>query len=70
MSERLVMTFGTTLGNKTSLSVYDPKDDLDEDTVTEAMQSIIDADIFTSNGGDLTAIDSAKIVTTTTTTII
>jgi hypothetical protein len=63
-TKRLVMIFKNQLGTTTKVSVENVKDDLTQEQVRMAMQLIIDRNIFKTQKGELTAIDSAKIVTT------
>lgn len=52
-------------GDKTfRLSLEDPKEDLDEVQIQEAMANIITQNIFDSNGEDLVNPKSARIITT------
>ena len=65
MGKKLVLTFVTSAGNRTSLSLDDPKDELEEAGVRTAMQNIIDADVFEKTSGEgLSAIKGAKVVET------
>jgi hypothetical protein len=63
-TKRLEMIFKNQLGTTTKVSVENVKDDLTQEQVRMAMQLIIDRNIFKTQKGELTAIDSAKIVTT------
>jgi hypothetical protein len=64
LTRRLEMIFQNTNGGRASLSVQDPNDDLMENDVRTAMETIIDKNIFTTSGGDLARIMGARIVTT------
>ena len=64
MSKKLEMVFTNATGSKTKLSVENAKEDLTQESVTTAMNAIITANIFETNKGELTGIDSARIVTT------
>ncbi|HHU33111.1 MAG TPA: DUF2922 domain-containing protein [Clostridia bacterium] len=70
MTKRLEMSFQNVNGNRVSLSVQDPRDDLAEQDVYDAMEAIMDKNIFTSNGGDLVRIAGARIVATEVTELI
>ena len=68
MDERkLVMNFKNTLGNSFSITVEDPRDDLTEEEVIDAMNLIKDKNIFLPKGYDIGECVSAKIVNSTTT---
>lgn len=64
ISKRLEMTFQNMAGSRVTISVQDPKEDLGEEDVRGAMETIIDRNIFSSPGGDLVRIVGARIVTT------
>lgn len=70
VQKRLDMRFRNQAGRLVTLRVDDPKDDLTAAEVQAAMQVIINANIFTSSGGDLVDIDSARIVQTDTTYLV
>ncbi len=65
MATRLRMSFLNALNNTTSMSLDDPKADLTPAEVQTVMDDIILKNIFNSSGGDLVAVKSAEIVTTT-----
>ncbi|QXM07431.1 DUF2922 domain-containing protein [Crassaminicella indica] len=58
------MIFQNQGGKTTKISVDNAKEDLTKEQVESAMQVIIDKNIFQTNSGELTGIDSARIVTT------
>lgn len=64
LTKRLELIFQNVDGARASISVQDPKDDLTENDVRMAMQTVIDKNIFTTSGGDLARIMGARIVTT------
>ena len=64
---KLVMTFLNTLGKKVSLFVTDPREDLKEEEIKNAMDVIIERNIFEPNGVDIVASVDARIVQTETT---
>jgi len=70
LTKRLEMSFQNNEGNKVTISVQDPREDLVEDDVRNAMQTIIDKNIFSSSGGDLIRIVGARIVATEVTDLI
>lgn len=62
-SKTLQLTF-LDAGNKTvSYSIQDPKDDLDKKTVDDAVQVILDKNVFATKTGDLKSIKTSQIVT-------
>ena len=65
--KKLVMTFKNTLGNSFSITVEDPRDDLEEQEIIDAMNLIKDKNIFQPKGYDIAACVSAKVVDSTTT---
>ena len=62
---KLLMTFKTSDDKKVSITVDNPREDLTETEIKEAMNTIID--IFSPNGGSLVSAVSAKVVQTDTT---
>ncbi len=68
MDERkLLMTFKNTLGNSFTITVDDPREDLQEQEIIDAMNLIKDKNIFQPKGYDIAACVSAKVVDSTTT---
>lgn len=49
----LELVFATADGTKKIITITDPKEGLDNGTVTTAMQSIITANVFKTTAGDL-----------------
>jgi hypothetical protein len=70
LTNRLELIFQNLAGRRTTLAVQDPREDLTETEVRTVMQLILDRNIFTSPGGDLSAIIGARIVTREVTDII
>lgn len=70
MSKRLVMSFSTTEGSSTSISLDEPKDGLTESEVRTVMENIINKNIFNTGKGDVAGIKTAEVITTTTETLI
>ncbi|NPV27907.1 MAG: DUF2922 domain-containing protein [Firmicutes bacterium] len=62
LTERLELIFQSASGNRVTLSLIDPKDNLTADQVRTAMQTIINKNVFTSAGGDLVGIIGARLV--------
>ena len=68
MDERkLIMTFKNTLGNSFSITIDDPKEDIEETDIINAMNLIKDKNIFQPKGYDIAECVSAKVVDSTTT---
>ena len=70
VTQTLKMAFLTQSGSRTTISVDNPRDNVTQAEVQAAMNTVVSKNVFTGTGGDLTAIDSAKIVDITTTDII
>ncbi|EQK41514.1 MULTISPECIES: DUF2922 domain-containing protein [Paraclostridium] len=65
---RLLMVFSTTLGRKVSLFVSDPKEDITEAEIKEAMEQIVAKNVFAPRfGEELETALEAKVVQTATT---
>ncbi|MDN5327273.1 MAG: hypothetical protein PWP41_1969 [Moorella sp. (in: firmicutes)] len=62
-TKRLELIFQNASGRRTTLVIQDPRENLTEADVRAAMELILARNIFTSPGGDLTAITGARIVT-------
>ena len=68
MDERkLIMTFKNTLGNSFSLTIDDPREDIEETDIINAMNLIKEKNIFQPKGYDISECVSAKVVDSTTT---
>lgn len=65
MTKRLLMSFRNAAGNRVSLSVDDPREDVTDAEVKAAMQTVLTQNIFTANEEDLVAIVDATIIETT-----
>lgn len=63
----LYMTFKNSLGNSCTISVEDPKADITEQNIIDAMNLIKTKNIFQPKGYDITTTVSAKIVNANTT---
>lgn len=65
--KKLLMTFKNTLGNSFTITIDDPKEDLEEQDIIDTMNLIKDKNIFQPKGYDIATCISAKIVDSTTT---
>ena len=66
-TKRLVMTFKTTDDKKISLSVDNPREDITESEIKDAMDLVVSKNIFAPNGADIVSAVEAKVVVTDTT---
>ena len=66
-TKRLVMTFKTTDDKKVSLSVDNPREDITESEIKDAMDLVVSKNIFAPNGDDIVSAVEAKVVVTDTT---
>ena len=64
---RLVMTFKNTIGNTFTITLDEPREDLEEREIIAAMNLIKDKNIFFPKGYDIAECVSAKVVDSTTT---
>ena len=68
MDERkLIMTLKHTLGNSFSITIDDPREDIEETDIINAMNLIKEKNIFQPKGYDIAECVSAKVVDSTTT---
>lgn len=65
--KKLLMNFKNTLGNSFTITVDDPKEELEEQEIIDAMDLIKDRNIFEPKGYDIAECVSAKVVESTTT---
>ena len=65
--KKLLMTFKNTLGNSFTITVDNPREDLAEQDIVDAMNLIKDKNIFQPKGYDIDICVSAKVVDSTTT---
>lgn len=65
-SKVLRLTFENAGGSAFSITLPEPREDLTTTEIEAAMDLIIDRNIFSTSGGDLTAKRDIKIVDTTT----
>ena len=63
-TRKLIMTFKTILGRNVSLTVDEPKEDIEEAEIITAMNTILGADVFRPYGSQLKECVSAKVVVT------
>ena len=66
VTKKLLMTFKTDEDKNVSISVEDPKQNLTESEILEAMNLIIEKDVFMPNGEALVEKVGAKLVETET----
>jgi len=64
MAKRLEMVFRDAVGKTMKITVDNADDNLTGETVKNAMETIIAKNVFATEGGDLVAIDGARIVDT------
>ena len=67
---KLVLTFRTLLGKRVSVNIPEPKENLTETVVRNAMEAIIANGSLMPSGATLAGIHSAKIVDSSTTYIL
>ena len=66
-TKRLLMTFKTTDDKKVSLSVDNPREDITESEIKDAIDLVVSKNIFAPNGADIVSAVEAKVVVTDTT---
>ena len=64
---KLLMVFKNTLGNSFTITIDDPRDDLEEQEIVNAMELIKSKNIFQPKGYDIAQCVSAKVVSSNTT---
>ncbi len=64
--KKLLMTFKNSLGNSFTITLDDPKDDLEEIDILTCMNLIKDKNIFIPSGYEILSLVGAKIVDSTT----
>ena len=67
VERKLIMTFKNTLGNSFSITIDDPREDIEETDIINAMNLIKEKNIFQPKGYDIAECVSAKVVDSTTT---
>ena len=66
IKKKLMMTFKTDEDKNTSISIDDPRENLNETEIKNVMQLILEKDIFSINGASILDLVEAKIVQTDT----
>lgn len=66
-NKKLVMIFKNSADKKVTISIEDPKDDLTEEQIKNAMDTIVAKNVFKKNDYALVEAVEAQIVTTQTT---
>lgn len=64
MTKKLELVFKNQMDRTSRISVDEPREDLTEFEITEAMNALIEKNIFKTSGGDLKTISGARIITT------
>ena len=67
IKNKLMMTFKTDEDKNTSISIDDPRENLNEVEIKNVMELILQKDIFSINGASIVDLVEAKIVQTGTT---
>ena len=67
VKKKLMMTFKTDEDKNVSISIDDPRENVTEQEIQNAMNIILNNDIFAPNGETLVSLVGAKIVETGTT---
>lgn len=62
MSTTLQMIFYNEEGRNVTISMVDPRDDLEPAEVETAMNNILQRNIFRSTGGDISSLNKAQLV--------
>ena len=62
LTTRLELQFFNVAGTRATIGLVDPREDLTDLEVKEAMETILTEDVFTSPRGDLSSIAGARIV--------
>ena len=66
-TKKLMMTFKTSADKNISLSIDNPRDDINETEIKTAMDLVVSKNIFAPNGEDIVEAIKAKVVITDTT---
>jgi len=67
IKKKLMMTFKTDEDKNISISVDDPRENLNQSEIKDVMQLILEKDIFSINGASLVELVEAKVIETGTT---
>jgi hypothetical protein len=62
LEKTLRLIFRNVEGRSVTISVKDPEDTIEAEDVEDAMDQIMEANVFTSSGGDLTQKVRAEVV--------
>lgn len=62
-TKRLELIFLNASGSRVTIGLWDPKENLTGAEVEAAMNTIVQKNVFDSPGGDLVAIQGARLVT-------
>lgn len=63
MTKTLELIFVNVVGDKVTLRVTNPRDNLQEAEVRTVMDTVVAKNVFTSSGGSLTGVAGARLVT-------
>ena len=64
---KLLMTFKSSDDKKVSITVDNPREDITESEIKDAMDLVVSKNIFAPNGADIVSAVEAKVVVTDTT---
>jgi hypothetical protein len=62
MAKTLELTFNTANGKQSKLTLGEPLESLDLEVMKTAMNTIIEAEVFTTVNGDLVSPKSARVI--------
>ncbi len=65
MARKLELIFLNEAGKTAKISVDNAQEDIDAEDVKDAMEDIIEKNIFSSKGGEFVGISAARVVDTT-----
>lgn len=69
MSKRLELRFRNEEGRNVTIALDEPVEPVDEEQISQVMDTLIEENVFQSTGGDLTSKRDARIVERTVTTV-
>lgn len=64
MTRKLELIFKNAANKTAKITIDEAREDIESNEIKEAMEDIIEKDVFTSNGGALVAIHGARVVET------
>lgn len=70
MTTTLQMIFRNEEGRSVTVSLVDPRDDLEADDVETVMNNILQRNIFHSSGGDISGLSRAQLISREVETLI